>query len=82
MSKAGVDYPSWLYHFPSGRHIYYEGDTPGYFIEEMEQKFNFNPVKDNPKWREEYARFGSFGFFCPPHLLDALYGNDEYPMGS
>jgi len=80
--KAGVDYPSWTTLFPKGRYIYYEGNTPDEFIAEVKARFGFDPVKNKPNWQQEYKDWGCFGFFCPPEHLDAIYGNNEYPMGS
>lgn len=81
-SRAGIDYGSWTELFPEGRYIYYEGDEPVEFILEMNQKFGLDMQKLSPEWHADYLEFGSFGFFCPPEHLDAIYGNDIYPMGS
>lgn len=90
--------PSWRELFPDGRYIYYEGDDPEGFIEEVKTRFGFDPTANclpNPicrgwfkddapvvDWKEEYAESKSFGFHCPPEHLDAIYGGDKYPMGS
>ena len=71
---------SWSELFPDGRFIYYEGNNPEAFVEEIKRKFGFDPSKDNPKWGEVISV--SYGFHCPAEYLDAIYGGSKYPMGS
>jgi hypothetical protein len=65
----------WADLFPEGRGIYYEGDDPEGFVAEIKTKYNFDPSADDG-WSTSYR------FFCPAHLLDSIYGDGNYPMGS
>jgi hypothetical protein len=69
---------TWSELFPDGRKIFYEGNEPEAFTEEIKQKFGFDPSEDNPKWNREEG----FAFWCPGRLMDAIYGDSKYPMGS
>jgi hypothetical protein len=60
----------WNELFPEGRYIFYEGDDLTRFAKEIKKKFGFDVFQN-----------GSFGFHCPPELLDAIYGSGEYPIG-
>mgnify|MGYP001617856475 CR=1 FL=1 len=84
-AKSNFKLRKWSELYPNGRYIYYEGDDPQGFIEEMKAKFGFDPSKDNPDWGEEYNEDGeqwkSYGFFCPVEHLDEIYSG-TYPMGS
>lgn len=68
---------NWRGLFPNGRMLFYEGNTPEAFVEEMKSKFGFDPSVD-PKGSWTRSRM----FFCPPEHLDAVYGNATYPLGS
>jgi hypothetical protein len=78
--------PSWVELFPGGRHIYYEGDDPTGFVQEIKDKFGFDPSASE-SWGEMYPDdeggedLVNYSFDCPAHLLDQIYGGD-YPMGS
>ncbi len=86
LKKMGIDpnakrkfkMRKWSELFPYGRLIFYEGDDPQGFVEEIKAKFGFDPSKDNSGWDEE----GGYSFFCPGDHLDAIYGVSKYPMGS
>jgi hypothetical protein len=58
-----TDLKSWAELFPEGRQIYYEGDDPQAFADEIKTKFGFDPSENNPLWK-----YG-FSFHCPAHLL-------------
>lgn len=75
MSK---DNPTWSELFPEGRRVYYEGNKPVAFVKEMKAKFNFDPSKDNPHWN----RYSGYAFDLPGPLMDLVYGNCDYPIGS
>lgn len=74
------------YH-PEGRHIYYEGDDPQQFVEEIKAEFGFDPSADED-WAflvpadDRAPAFYSYGFHCPAEHLDEVYGSDRWPMGS
>lgn len=69
---------TWSELFPEGRHIFYEGDDPKAFAKEMQEKFGFDPSKDNDDWTEERG----YCFLCSADCLDEVYGNDRYRLGS
>lgn len=81
----GQRYPTWKEHFPTGRTIFYEGDDPEEFAGQIKAEFGYDPA-DDPGWGEQVEfqgeNFTSYGFHCPPEHLDAIYGNDRFPMGS
>ena len=64
----------WSEMFPDGRHIYYEGDDPKGFVEQIKAEFGFDPSKDE-HWGNGCC------FHCPPEHLDAIYSG-RFPMGS
>jgi hypothetical protein len=68
---------TWAELFPEGRFIFYEGDDPTGFADEIWERFNF-AVDQSPKWKGG----GDPGFHCPAQLLDEIYGSGRYPMGS
>jgi hypothetical protein len=61
--------------YPNGRELYYEGNNPENFVREMKTKFNFDPSVGK-RWAEWHA------FRCPAHLLDVIYGDPQYILGS
>jgi hypothetical protein len=76
------DNTTWKELFPDGRTIFYEGEDPDEFVAEMKRRFGFDPSTVRPppgdgfvacrmSWDECRA------FYCPPHLLDAIYGDDD-----
>ena len=83
---------NWQRLFPEGRCIFYEGDDPEGFAEQIKAEFGFNPREDHrwgrtlmhgpdgEDWEDPLGR--SYAFHCPPEHLDAIYGNDRFPMGS
>jgi len=71
----------WSELFPKGRLIYYEGDEPQKFARQVELDFGFDVTQD-PSWNEPNPDFTSYGFHCPPGLLNEIYGTDRFPMGS
>ena len=85
-ARAGL--PSWVSLFPGGRRIYYEGSDPDGFLAEIQAEFGFNPGRD-PGWAvlhndddEDEGPWFSYSFQCPAEHLDAIYGNNRFPMGS
>ncbi len=82
-----TDTTTWAELFPTGRDIFYEGETPDEFAAEIAERFGFDPRKDPHWWDviegdEDMEPFVSYRFHCPAHLLDPIYGNPEYPLGS
>jgi hypothetical protein len=71
----------WSEIFPQGRHIFYEGDNPRKFAEQIKAEFEFDVTKD-PRWENRDPGFTTWSFDCPPELLDKIYGSDRFPMGS
>lgn len=69
---------NWRELFPKGRDIYYEGETPKKFAQEIKAKFGFDPSSNNPCWNKQHG----YNFYCPAKYLDAIYGNSKYPLGS
>jgi hypothetical protein len=82
---AGSVDTTWASLFPYGRDIFYEGKDPGGFVRQIQAEFGFSPALD-PRWGEqiedETHSFDSYCFYCPAEHLDAIYGNDRFPMGS
>lgn len=77
----------WAEMFPQGRNLYYEGDDPEGFATDIAAKFGLDPRTDHHWWEviDEDGRsapFQVYRFHCPPGLLDVVYGNPEYPLGS
>ncbi|MFG1883777.1 hypothetical protein [Micromonospora sp. NPDC049102] len=76
---------AWRNLYPQGRHIFYEGDDPAGFAEEVRAEFGFDPTAD-PHWGtrigSEDNGFDSYSFYCPGDLLDSIYGVGRFPMGS
>lgn len=78
--------------FPGGRFIYYEGDTPDDFIEEVKAATGGFDPSTQATWGE-YIPYGeqrlwndppgfhSYGFECPPEHLPTIYYG-RWPMGS
>ncbi|WP_045740888.1 hypothetical protein [Actinoplanes rectilineatus] len=83
-SPASTGATTWAELFPSGRDIFYEGDRPDEFAAEIAAKHGFDPRTDKRWWEviDGDEPFVTYQFHCPPHLLDAIYGNDQYPLGS
>jgi hypothetical protein len=79
--------PSWAQLFPNGREIFYEGDEPDKFAAHLAETYGLDPRAD-PRWWEvidgdgDMEPFVVYGFRCPAHLLDLIYGNSAYPLGS
>jgi hypothetical protein len=86
----GKQLPTWRELFPEGRQIYYEGDEPDKFAHEILTEFGLYL-----KGELHTPRFGElipadehgpasvyYGFYCPPELLDAIYGSSRWPIGS
>jgi hypothetical protein len=82
-----TDTTTWAELFPGGRDIFYEGDSPDEFAAELLAVHGFDP-RTHPGWWEvipgdgDMEPFVSYRFCCPPELLDAVYGNSAYPLGS
>lgn len=79
-----TDTATWAELFPNGRDIFYEGDDPDGFAEEIAVKYGFDPRTDRRWWDviDGEEPFVAYQFHCPAHLLDAIYGNSAYPLGS
>jgi hypothetical protein len=78
LQKAMGDEPTWRELFPEGRTIFYEGDDPETFAQEILAEFGFNPVAD-PLWLTNAV---CPAFRCPPEHLDAIYGSNRWELGS
>lgn len=82
---AGRQRSTWSDLFPAGREIFYEGNDPIGFVQDVRTEFGFDPSRD-PRWgvRIELSgdSFISYCFHCPPEHLDEIYGTDRFPMGS
>jgi hypothetical protein len=75
---------TWSGLFPGGRRIYYEGDDPEGFVRQIRNEFGFDPALD-PDWElriEGDDDYPSYSFHCPAGLLDDIYGDHRFPMGS
>jgi hypothetical protein len=85
--------PLWSELHPDGRDIYYEGDDPEKFAQEIRAEFGFDPSDDElwggppimlglngEHWADLFDRI--YYFHCPPEHLDEIYGSDRWPMGS
>jgi hypothetical protein len=82
MTRVAERESRWADLFPEGRVIYYEGDDPEGFVAEIKKRFNFDPSADDG-WSYVANGLPPFRrFFCPAHLLDRIYGDGNYPMGS
>jgi hypothetical protein len=78
---------TWAELFPDGREIFYEGDSPDEFASHIAETYGFDPRADHRWWEVidgdgDMEAFVLYGFRCPPALLDAIYGNPAYPLGS
>jgi hypothetical protein len=74
---------SWDELCPNGARRFYEGDEPGGFRAEMIDRFGFDPAADDPEfppggWCEERE----WAFTIPAGLVEEIYGNPRYPLGS
>lgn len=79
---------TWRELCPEGRTIFYEGDEPEKFVQEIVAEFGFDPSADD-LWGIHDAgpghgafAFVSYGFHCPPQHLDAIYGSERWATGS
>lgn len=68
--------PTWQEMFPNGRTVFYEGDDSRGFMREMRTKYGFTINKNLKSWRRSKM------FHLPGHLMDKVYGNSKYPLGS
>lgn len=66
----------WREIFPGGRHIFYEGDDPEAFAQEIIEKYGFDPRERAVGWDNDCG----YCFHCPPEHLDEIY--TKYPTGS
>lgn len=76
MSEMQNGMLAWSDLFPNGRDIFYEGDNPRAFMREMRDVYGLHINKNKKSWRRSKM------FFCPADLLDKIYGNGKYPLGS
>jgi hypothetical protein len=79
--------PMWSESGPEGRHIFYEGDDPETFRQQINAEFGFDPGDDNEDWGkyfegDDVEGFVSYSFWCPLEYLNAIYGSGRFPMGS
>jgi hypothetical protein len=79
---------TWSDLYPDGRHIYYEGRASEGFAKQIQDEFGFNPALD-PHWGlqmpeddPEIGPYLSYSFHCPAELLDVIYGDSRFPMGT
>jgi hypothetical protein len=83
--SKGAALPAWSDLFPEGRDIFYEGNDPVGFVRQIQSEFGFSPASD-PRWGERIdgdgLSFTSHSFYCPSEHLDAIYGNNRFPVGS
>ena len=82
---SSTDTTTWAELFPNGRDIFYEGNEPDEFAAEIAAKYGFDPRTDRRWWEvveDGEEPFVSYRFRCPARLLDEIYGNDAYPLGS
>jgi hypothetical protein len=68
----------WSELYPEGRDIFYEGDNPKEFVEEMKARYGFDPSRDNSYWNEKCG----YSFHCPASVVDEIYEGRLYPLGS
>lgn len=88
---------TWVSLFPEGREIFYEGDDPERFRQQIKTEFGIDvagdpcqPVGEDfapPFSKHSWTRPGwteemGWRFWCPPEHLDAIYGDTRFPMGS
>ena len=82
---------TWRELSPNGRCIFYEGDDPDTFVEQVKAEFGFDPTTLLCSWGcwthrgqppIEMWSHGRRGFHCPPEHLDAIYGSGRWRMGS
>ena len=79
--------PTWSEMMPDGRLVFYEGNDPKGFAAEMKSKFGLDVrAKNQPTnglWgKPSFTKKGGYSFHCPGHLMDEIYGNAKYPLGS
>jgi hypothetical protein len=70
---------------PDGAFRFYEGENPDGFAAEMRQRFGFDPSVDPhwSKWVDDgFGGFPMRGFLIPAGLVEAVYGNERWPLGS
>ena len=82
--SKGAALPAWSDLFPEGRDIFYEGNDPVRFVRQIQSEFGFSPASD-PRGGEHIdgdgLSFTSHSFYCPSEHLDAIYGNNRFPVG-
>jgi hypothetical protein len=71
----------WRNRYPDGRHIFYEGDTPELFVEQIKSEFGFDPSADEnwSCWLPGLDHV-SYSFYCAPEHLDAIIGGRRWPL--
>jgi hypothetical protein len=83
--------PKWSELCPTGRFVFYEGDTPDDFIDQVKAATGFDPSSQGTwgeyipyevRLRNDPPGFHSYGFHCPVEHLDLIYGSRRWPMGS
>jgi len=85
LASARIAGRTWSGLFPEGRDIFYEGEDPTGFVSQIRTEFGFSPALDSGwgvKIHTDDFCFTSYSFRCPTEHLDAIYGNDRFPMGS
>jgi hypothetical protein len=67
----------WSELFPDGRVIFYEGDDPEGFKQDMWNKYQLDVMLLG-----KFTRSGGYAFHCPANVLDEIYRDGSYPLGS
>jgi hypothetical protein len=70
---------------PHGAFRFYEGNDPEGFVAEMKETFGFDPSEDRHWDKLVDDGLGGFpmrGFCIPAGLVEAVYGNERWPLGS
>lgn len=73
-------------YWPTGRHVYYEGDEPEVFAATVKDEFGLDLASDQA-WGKtiddgDGDSFVSYGFHCPSELLGDIYYSNRWPIGS
>lgn len=84
---ASASASTWADLFPNGRSLFYEGDSPDEFAADLAATYGLDPRTDHRWWEVVDGTtvsepFLSYQFHCPAHLIDVIYGNPAYPLGS
>jgi len=68
---------------PYGRVVFYEGDDPESFAQEVHEEFGIDVTAPAPaNWEYQPDWEGAGSFFIPPGQVQAVYGSRRWPLGS